>query len=156
MCDSKSSTATILNRRDFIAKLVLLLPASTISLLYLPSVALPAAAATKQQKNPSLPRHRAGLWWGEHDGHLTIFSAPPANNGVPLCWLNETGGEIWQHIDGQHDPGQIATAVAQHFGLQVNSEAIHETTRFLIELDQLGLLAGGCLFRLEQVAVKRS
>jgi len=156
MSASPSSVAATLTRRGFIAKLVLLLPASTISLVYLPANSHVTIANSKRQKSSSLPCPRAGLWWGEHDGHLTIYSAPPADNGVPLCWLNEVGAEIWLRLDGKQDPRQITTAVAHHFGFQVTSASIHETTRFLIELDQLGLLTGGCRFKLEQAAIKRS
>lgn len=150
----RDGTEKNFTRRLFLAKMCLLVPAATLGPLLLRDTNALHDIGPIQEF--PFPRRRSTLWWQMNDGNLTIYSAPLKQNGIPLCYFNDIGAEIWKRLDGKHDPANIANEVACQFEFQNDSENIHETTFFLIELDKLGLLEGNCVFQLEHSEIQRS
>lgn len=83
-----------------------------------------------------LQRKQAVLW-RELDGEAVLL-----NPGAGCSYsLNQVGTFIWKLLDGQHTPGDIATAICEDYEVEYE-QAIQDVEHILADLESNDLLQG--------------
>jgi hypothetical protein len=86
----------------------------------------------------SAPTRAHDVAFREIDGEMILVSGSRACSHS----LNPVGGFVWSLIDGQRTVEEIATGVAERFGITPES-ALEDVRAFIDEISREGLVAGG-------------
>jgi coenzyme PQQ synthesis protein D (PqqD) len=85
------------------------------------------------------PRRAAGVTYEVIDGQAVVIDP----EGRELVTLNQVGTQIWEHLDGRRDVGQLVDELLDNFDGVSREQFQADVVTYLDELRAAGILEPG-------------